>query len=239
MRLVVLSALVAAAAAFYNGIYGGYNAPLTYAASPLGYAASPLRYAASPLGYAASPLGYAASPAAYAAAPAPYTYSRRYQSQDEFGRASFGHEEPNQNHAAVRDAFGNVAGSYNYINPEGETITVKYTAGVDGFQVVSNALPEAPVHVAEAPVDTGVAPLPVDFTDDVKQATAEHMAAVEKAKAEAAAAPAEAAMERRKRSLLYSAAPLVAAPAAGYAAQKTEVILNPGHATAYRVDPLI
>lgn len=42
----------------------------------------------------------------------------QYHAQDELGQASYGHAEPGQAHAAVRDAFGNVAGSYAYINPE-------------------------------------------------------------------------------------------------------------------------
>ncbi|XP_043189794.1 cuticle protein-like isoform X1 [Amphibalanus amphitrite] len=271
MRLVVLSALVAAAAAAYYD----YNLPLTYAASP--YAAAPLTYAAAPYAaapYAASPLTYAAAPyaaspltyaaAPVAAAPAPYSFSRRYQTQDELGQATFGHEEPNQSHAAVRDAFGNVAGSYSYINPEGQTISVKYTAGEEGVQVESNALPVAPIDTGKPPVDTGVPPAPVQATPEVQAATAAHLAAVMEAEQMAAAPempgaapemmpgaapempemmpgaasemPGAAPGMRKRRALLYTAA--AAAPAAGYAAEKTEVILNPGHATSYRVDPV-
>ncbi|KAF0307830.1 Cuticle protein 7 [Amphibalanus amphitrite] len=276
MRLVVLSALVAAAAAAYYD----YNLPLTYAASPYSaapltyaaapYAAAPLTYAAAPYAaapyaaasYAAAPLTYAASPVA--AAPAPYSFSRRYQTQDELGQATFGHEEPNQSHAAVRDAFGNVAGTYSYINPEGQTISVKYTAGEEGVQVESNALPVAPIDTGKPPVDTGVPPAPVQATPEVQAATAAHLAAVMEAEQMAAAPempdsapemmpgaapempemmpgassemPGAAPGMRKRRALLYAAA--APAPAAGYAAEKTEVILNPGHATSYRVDPV-
>ncbi|XP_043192686.1 uncharacterized protein LOC122389550 [Amphibalanus amphitrite] len=255
--LVALSALVAAASAqlalpyagLYNaGLYHGYNGYAGYnGLYPAGYTGYngfyPTTYAGGyhPAGYAG--YGYAA----------PYSYASTYHAQDELGQASYGHVQADQAHSAVRDAYGNVVGSYSYLNPEGETITVKYTAGANGFQVASNALPVAPVDTGVAPVetrtapiDTGVAPLPVDFTPEVKAATAEHLAAVEEAKS------------RNKRSLVfptpsvYAGVPafysagygLAPAPAvtysagAGYPAELTEVILNPGHATAYRVDPV-
>lgn len=34
------------------------------------------------------------------------------------------------------DPQGNVRGQYSYIDPNGKTITVKYSAGKDGFQVI-------------------------------------------------------------------------------------------------------
>lgn len=68
----------------------------------------------------------------------------KFHSQDELGQASFGHTTPDQSHSAVRDIFGNQVGSYSYLTPEGKEVRVDYTAGVDGFRVVSNALPEAP-----------------------------------------------------------------------------------------------
>ena len=74
----------------------------------------------------------------------PSTTVTKYHSQDELGQASFGHATADQTHNAVRDAFGNQVGSYSYINPEGKEVRVHYTAGVGGFRVISNALPEAP-----------------------------------------------------------------------------------------------
>ena len=250
---VALSALVAVASAQYalpySGLYAGYSGyhPSFYS----GYAGYSGLYPATT--YAG---GY--YPSAYAGYAAPYSYASTYHAQDELGQASYGHRQIDQAHSAVRDAYGNVAGGYSYISPEGKPIEVRYTAGVNGFQVESNALPVAPVDTGVAPVETrsapvfsGVAPAPVDFTPEVKAATAEHLAAVEEAKS------------RNKRSVLpafysaghpafysaghpafYSGLPYAAHPAvtytasAGYPAELTEVILNPGHATAYRVDPV-
>lgn len=42
------------------------------------------------------------------------------------------------------DQNGNVQGQYSYVDPNGKTITVKYTAGKDGFQVQGDHLPVAP-----------------------------------------------------------------------------------------------
>ena len=256
-RQVALSALVAVASAQialpYAGQYAGYNGyyPNLYS----GYAGYPTTYAGGyyPNTYASGyhPTAYAG----YAGYAAPYSYASTYHAQNELGQASYGHVQADQAHSAVRDAYGNVAGGYSYISPEGKPIEVRYTAGVNGFQVESNALPVAPVDTAVAPVETrtapvytGVAPAPVDFTPEVKAATAEHLAAVEEAKS------------RNKRSLAplvapgfysarlptfyaghaygygYAATPYTAG--AGYPAELTEVILNPGHATSYRVDPV-
>lgn len=210
------------------------------------------------------------------------TYASQYHSQDEFGQASYGYAQPGQAKSEVRDAYGNVHGSYYYINPEGKKVEVSYTAGVNGFQVHSNDLPVAPVDTGvapvfnlEAPVDTGVAPEPVQDTPEVAAAKAAHAEAVAKA--------AEAAKHRRRRSVpalpyalphhgfgyafgypayatgyahhaplaythhaapVYHAAPYVAPAHAAYTvpaattreATLTRVILNPGHAEAYRVD---
>lgn len=42
------------------------------------------------------------------------------------------------------DEQGNVQGQYSYVDPNGKTITVKYTAGKNGFQVQGDHLPVAP-----------------------------------------------------------------------------------------------
>jgi len=277
--LVCFSALLAVASAqFYGYGYNGLATPYAgYGYS--GYAAPYANYGYS--GYAAPYAGYSGY-AGYGYA-APYSYAKTYHSQDEFGQASFGHQQLDQAHSAVRDAYGNVAGGYSYISPEGKPITVRYTAGVNGFQVESNALPVAPVDTGVAPVDTGVAPVapvytgvapaPVDFTPEVKAATAEHLAAVEEAKgrskrsigyaghfgAYAAGIPFGYSGAYTGLPLAYSGAYAAGLPraysaglplgysanyatayagAAGYPAELTEVILNPGHATAYRVDPV-
>jgi len=227
--LLVFAAALSVGSAQYLGTpyaaYSGYDKTCAYGACGNMYAGA--AYAAAPYAGAA----YAAAPyagAAYAAAPyaraayaapiaAPTSYIRKYQTQDELGRATFGHEQLTQKHAAVRDALGNVAGAYSYISPEGKVIKARYTAGINGVQVESNALPVAPVETRAAPIFTGVAPAPVQLTAEVRAATLEHLEAIKKAKKED--------NKREKR-------------AAGYPAELTEVILNPGHATAYRVDPI-
>lgn len=59
-------------------------------------------------------LTYAAAPgivAAPAVAAVPVATKSQYHAQDELGQASWGHSEPTQAHAAVRDATGGVSGS--------------------------------------------------------------------------------------------------------------------------------
>jgi len=190
--LIVLTAVLACASAQYLG-YAGYGH------AGYGYAAAPA--------YAAAP--YVAPYAAPAHVP---TYASQYHSQDEYGQASYGYAQPGAAKSEVRDAYGNVAGSYYYINPEGKRVEVSYTAGADGFKVHSNDLPVAPtvgdveLPVAPvyngvapvAPVYTGVAPEPVQDTPEVAAAKAAHAEAL--AAAEAAAAE-EPAGDRKKRSV--------------------------------------
>jgi len=147
----VIAAFVACAAAKPGGF--AYS---TFGAHP--YAA--YHHLGAPA-LAAPAVHYAAAPAVhYAAAPAvvaPAFHKTQYHAQDELGQASHGYAYPGQAHAVVRDAAGNERGSYAYVNPEGQEIRVDYTAGHNGFQVASNALPVAPVHVAAqlgAPLDT-------------------------------------------------------------------------------------
>merc|ERR1712080_775875 len=167
---------------------------------------APLSYThhAAPYAYAAPAYAPYAAPAyAHPAAPAyAPTYASQYHSQDEYGQASYGYAQPGQAKSEVRDHFGNVAGSYYYINPEGKRVEVSYTAGVDGFKVHSNDLPVAPVHNVElpvAPVDTGVAPEPVQDTPEVAAAKAAHLELL-------AAADAEHAGDRKKRDTTVVAA---------------------------------
>ncbi|RZF32546.1 hypothetical protein LSTR_LSTR016860, partial [Laodelphax striatellus] len=42
------------------------------------------------------------------------------------------------------DANGNVLGEYSYVDPNGKTITVKYSAGKDGFVVQGDHIPKSP-----------------------------------------------------------------------------------------------
>jgi len=122
-----------------SGFVSTYNAaynPLTYATAPY-YAAgvTPAVTYASPaqFGYqSVTHHGVAPAAVTYAAAPvaSPIAYSApvaipaaatktQYHAQDVVGQASFGYSYPGQAHHAVRDAAGNVRGSYAYINPDG------------------------------------------------------------------------------------------------------------------------
>jgi len=141
------------------------------------------------LGYSAGlPLTYAAAPVAIA----PAVTKSQYHAQDEFGQASFGHSEPTQAHAAVRDAAGGVRGSFSYVSPDGRVLTTNYVADHNGYRVASNALPVAPSTLL-------VGPLPVQDTVEVQQAKAEHFAAV---------AEAQARSGRKKRGVVtYGASP--------------------------------
>ncbi|XP_066972592.1 uncharacterized protein [Macrobrachium rosenbergii] len=79
----------------------------------------------------------------------PVTYISRHHAQDELGQFNYGFHHPGQVKNEVRDADGNVAGAYSYVDSDDKVIHVKYTAGEDGFQVVSNNLPIAPLDTPE------------------------------------------------------------------------------------------
>merc|ERR1712055_150339 len=189
--LIVLTALVACAAAQYlaphgylgHAAYGhhGYSAYAPLAYGHHGYAAPYAHHAVAPVAHAAYPAVHHAAPYFHHAAPyahheyaAPVhhgyapTYASQYHSQDEYGQGAYGYVQPGQAKHEVRDHYGNVAGSYSYVNPEGKVIEVAYTAGADGFMVHSNDLPVAPIY-------TGVAPEPVMDTPEVAAAKAAHL----------------------------------------------------------------
>ncbi|XP_059471474.1 uncharacterized protein LOC132194312 [Neocloeon triangulifer] len=58
-----------------------------------------------------------------------------FQSQDGNGNILFGYSSPQQARLEARSLDGSVRGSYSYIDPEGKTVKVRYSAGRDGFQV--------------------------------------------------------------------------------------------------------
>nr|CAH0107514.1 unnamed protein product [Daphnia galeata] len=105
----------------------------------------------------------------------------KFHSQDELGQTAFGHVTADQSASDFRDASGNQMGHYAYINPDGQQIVVYYTAGAGGFRVISNALPEAPVHFHHTS-SPAVAPAVVQDTPEVAQARREHLALVEEAR---------------------------------------------------------
>merc|ERR1711936_559380 len=160
--------------------------------------------------------------------------SSQFQAQDEFGNLNYGYANINSQKHEVGNTYGGVTGSYSYVDANGVVQTANYIADHLGFRVQATnlpvapaapevELPNAPVHeytLPVAPVDTGVAPEPVQDTPEVAEAKAAHLAPL----AEATAA------ERRRRSTpadtevleapepVKIAAPIAApiAPLAGY-----------------------
>lgn len=61
---------------------------------------------------------------------------------------------------------GTRTGAYSYIDPNGETISVKYTAGKDGFKILEgDHIPRSPVAAAATPFQKYMSPSEID-TDD-------------------------------------------------------------------------
>ncbi|XP_071527293.1 uncharacterized protein [Panulirus ornatus] len=111
----------------------------------------------------------------------PVTYISRHHAQDELGQVNYGFSHPGQVKNEVRDALGNVAGAYSYIDADNKPVHVQYTAGFDGFQVKSNNLPVGP-----GALD---APEPVRDTPEVFSAKQDFLEAYNSAAVAAAAAP--------------------------------------------------
>lgn len=127
--------------------------------------------------------------APYAHAVAPVSYASQHHAQDELGQVNYGFAHAGQAKNEVRDAFGNVAGAYSYVDADGKPVVVEYTAGVNGFQVKSNNLPVGP-GVPEAVAVAG--PEPVEDTPEVAAARADFQAAFDAAAAGSLAADAPA-----------------------------------------------
>ncbi|XP_071527018.1 uncharacterized protein [Panulirus ornatus] len=115
----------------------------------------------------------------------PVSYASQHHAQDELGQVNYGFAHFGQAKNEIRDAFGNVAGVYTYIDANNDPVHVQYTAGADGFRVKSNNLPVAP---GSPDVDLPVAPEPVMDTPEVAAAKLEFFEAFNAAAAAAAAA---------------------------------------------------
>lgn len=136
----------------------------------------------------------------------PNTVQSQFHQQDELGAYHFGHFGGPFSKQESRDHAGNVVGSYNFIDSEGQVQTAHYTAGPGtGFKVAATHLPVAPV----APVAPAVElPTPVADTPAVADAKLAFKAAFDKAVADSAAKVADAPADtsavatpvRRKRS---------------------------------------
>lgn len=247
--LVVFSAVVAASQAqllaspYAGGLPLGYNGLNAY--NGLAYNGLNAYGAAFP--YTAPALAAPVALAAPLQAP-----SSQFQAQDELGNINYGYSNINSAKHEVGNAYGGVTGSYSYVDANGLPQRVDYIADDLGFRVVASNLPVAKAAVLAGPVDTGVAPLPVEDTEEVKAAKAEFQAAFDKEatrtkrQAVLAAAPAVAPLAVAPLGLPYAGLPYayaagalpyntVSAPASAEAVL-TKIQLNPGHAVAYRVD---
>ena len=200
---VALSALVAAGVA-------QEAVPLTYGAYPYAYA--PATYAAAPV-------------VAPAPAVVPYAPSNQFQAQDEFGNLQYGYSNLNSVKHEVGNTYAGVSGGYSYVDANGQLQRVEYIADGAGFRVADSRLPVfnpeplvAPTFNPEPLVAPTFNPEPLvapEDTPEVAAAKAEHLAAVEAAKAEV--------VERRRRD----ADPAVLAGASRVISAPTPLIHNP------------
>merc|ERR1712038_1800420 len=184
-------------------------APLIHHAPFAPAAPLPVRLVHAPIAHhVPAPLPVAPAPVVHHAAHLPLPFaapppSSQFHAQDEFGQFSFGHQDINSAKVESRDAFGNVRGSYQYVDANGIVQTVNYIADpVNGFRVEATNLPVGPsvpeVAALVSPVAPAVpevvplvAPVPVEEPPEVAAARAEHLKLVAEATAAAEAAAAE------------------------------------------------
>ncbi|CAL4118179.1 unnamed protein product, partial [Meganyctiphanes norvegica] len=166
--IVIGLCALGANAQFFSGVhpYSAYNPNFLHSAAFNPAVASPITYAA-----------------AVAPFVAPTTITHQHHTQDEFGQYNFGFAGGPSSRHEVRDAFGGVRGSYNYIDANGELQTQSYVADALGFRVAGTNLPVAPKAV-DAPVLVG--PEPVMETAEVTAARATHQKLFDEAVAAAA-----------------------------------------------------
>merc|ERR1719350_622292 len=143
--------------------------------------------------------------------------SSQFHAQDEFGQFSFGFQNINSARSESKDAFGVTRGSYQYVDANNIVQTVHYTADdINGFRVAATNVPVAPLGLPvapEAPVSAPlVAPVAVVETPEVAAARAEHLAAHEQVKAEAAAAVVSTERKRRDAEPIEALYGVPAAP---------------------------
>lgn len=166
--------------------------------------------------------GYAPATAYYAA---PAELSSQYHAQDSLGQYSYGYNGGLSAKAETKSFDGVTRGSYSYLDAENKLQTVTYTAdALNGFRAQASNLPQAPV-------ETRMAPEPVQDTPEVAQAKADHMVAIKEAKLRNAAA---ASNNYEDSAVVVSAAPAaaIAAPITTYAAA-APIALAPASGFSY------
>ncbi|XP_068221062.1 uncharacterized protein [Palaemon carinicauda] len=138
---------------------------------------------------------YEASPSAYSAnqvsTPAPYVpIDDQYQVADDYGQYAFGFSGGDAARSESRDAYGNVRGSYNYIDSDGKRQTQHYVADENGFRVIGSNIPEGPKALpAQQDAPVVALPNPVQDTPEVAAAKAAFVKAYNEAAVAAAEAP--------------------------------------------------
>merc|ERR1719245_2579159 len=120
----------------------------------------------------AAPAPLLPNTASVVAAPA-VPHAQQFHTQDQFGNLAFGYSNLNSARHEQGNTYGGRAGSYSWVDANGQLQRTDYVADGLGFRVTgATNLPVAPAVPAAvlpvAPVDTGVAPLPVEETDEVK-----------------------------------------------------------------------
>merc|ERR1711936_324499 len=126
--------------------YGGHNYDVALEpVNAIDYPVEPEPVVAPPVAVApVDPVPY--STTVVKAVPAAAT-SSQYHAQDEFGNVAYGYKNPNSYKEEKRDAYGNVVGTYAYIDETGVQKHLSYVADDFGFRVTStNALPVAALH---------------------------------------------------------------------------------------------
>merc|ERR1719187_1427763 len=181
--LIALSALIACGLAAEEAkviasplAYAGYG----YAGYPYSYASAPVA-AAAPVAVAA-PLAAAAPVAAFAPY-APYSAGSQFHAQDEFGNLNYGYSNLNSAKQEVGNTYGGVNGGYSYVDANGKLQQVTYVADALGFRTQDSRLPTFNPEPLVAPTFNPELPVAPEDTAEVAAARAEHLAAVEAAKA--------------------------------------------------------
>ncbi|CAD7083544.1 unnamed protein product [Hermetia illucens] len=109
----------------------------------------------------------------------------QFVAQDAIGQYSYGYTGDSSARSETKSLDGVTRGAYSYLDADGKLQSVEYTAdAVNGFRAAATNLPTSPV-------DDGIAPEPVQETEEVAKARAEHLAAFKEAEIRAAAAPEE------------------------------------------------
>ncbi|XP_071536852.1 uncharacterized protein [Panulirus ornatus] len=170
--LAAVAACSVAQLPLYPGLYGAYPGLHSFYRSGMPLMHQPTMKAMTPASMAYNMAPFASMAPIYS----------QYGAQNEFGQYSFGYNAGFNARAEMRDAFGNVRGSYNYLDADGKVQTQHYVADALGYRVSGTNLPEAP------------APAVPEYTPEVAAARAAHQAAHSEA----------TAGTRQKRSLMVA-----------------------------------